>query len=82
MSRHVVITNGDDPLTKPIMDYLDSLYGIDPADVRAVELRSEVGAPQLITVTLMVRNPIALTEVQVPFSRTGETLCDGVWPSA
>jgi hypothetical protein len=55
MARHVVTKNGDDPLTAPIVEYLAREYGMDPADMRRVELISEVGDLQLLVVTLMVR---------------------------
>lgn len=55
MPRHIVIKNGDDALTAPIVAYLEQNYGIEPADIKSVALVSEVGDVQLLTVTLMVK---------------------------
>jgi hypothetical protein len=56
MGKYVEVRDGLDPLTKPILDYLERIYGMPSVDVKAVALDSEVGRVQLITVTLMVRN--------------------------
>lgn len=53
-----VVTDGKDPLTTRILNYLDRTYGIPAKDITAVALESEVGQPQLLTVTLMVRKGV------------------------
>jgi hypothetical protein len=55
VGKHVVVRDGLDPLTKPILDYLERVYGMPATDVKSVALDSEVGQVQLITVTVMVR---------------------------
>jgi hypothetical protein len=54
-TRHLVVTNGDDPLTAPIVDYLVRTYALAKTDIKRVQLDSQVGDVQTITVTLMVR---------------------------
>lgn len=54
--EHVIVTTGDDQLTKPMLDYLNRTYGIPARDIKALNLDSEVGQVQILTVTLMVRN--------------------------
>jgi hypothetical protein len=52
-----IVTNGQDPLTKPIMDYLTDRYGSSlAADIRRVQLDSTVSDVQRIIVTLLVRD--------------------------
>lgn len=57
MNRHLVVTNGEDPLTQPIVAYLRRKYNMDPKDIRRVQLDSEAGQPQTITVTLLIERP-------------------------
>ena len=56
VSPHRIIRDGQDPLTEPILDYLEYRYGdqITP-DIRRVQLDSEIGSPQIITLELYVR---------------------------
>jgi hypothetical protein len=54
MVKHLVVSNGQDPLTKPIIDYLIETYGIPPKDIRCVTLISRVGDVQVIDVELAV----------------------------
>jgi hypothetical protein len=54
MAKRLVVTDGQDPLTKPILDYLDAWYGIPHGDIRAITLESATGDVQLVTVTLLV----------------------------
>lgn len=56
MSKYVIVTNGDDPLTAPPMAYLAAMYGIPPEDIKALVLTSEAGEVQTLAVTLMVRS--------------------------
>ena len=49
-----IVSNGLDPLTKPSIDYLALKYGIPAKDVQRVQLDSEVGQAQILTVTLLV----------------------------
>jgi hypothetical protein len=60
-----IVTNGQDPLTTPVLDYLIESYGIDPAHIRRLQLDSPAGAPQTITVTLEVHHdePLAAAAV-------------------
>jgi hypothetical protein len=57
MPNHMyeVVTTGKDPLTRPILDYLDRTYGIPATDIRSLDLHSQAGGVQTVTVTLMVR---------------------------
>lgn len=57
MAKLVVISDGRDFLTRNALEYLDSTYGIPADDIRAIDVYSEVGQIQTITVTLMVRAP-------------------------
>jgi hypothetical protein len=79
MPRHIVIKNGDDALTAPIVAYLRSQYGMDPADIKSVALVSEVGQPQLLTVTMMtVGTGITVRDVD-PLGRGNAAQREGVW---
>lgn len=51
--KPVIVTTGDDPLTAPVMAYLERI-GVPRGLVRRVELVSPVGDVQLVTVTMMV----------------------------
>jgi hypothetical protein len=53
MSRELVVLDGQDPITRPVLRYLQCL-GVPARDIRRIEVDSEVGQPQLITVTIMV----------------------------
>lgn len=50
-----VVSDGQDPLTAPLVDYLDRQYGIPLSHIRRVQLDSEVGNVQTVTVTLLVQ---------------------------
>lgn len=50
-----IIKDGQDPLTRPIIDYLATTYGMPEQHIKSVQLISEVGAPQIITLTLLVQ---------------------------
>lgn len=52
--KRLIVANGEDELTAPIVDYLERQYGIPKDHIRKVQLDSEVGRPQFITVTLFV----------------------------
>lgn len=56
--RMQVVRDGRDPLTGPCLEYLESL-GVPAADVKRIELDSTIGDVQLLTVTLIVRHPVA-----------------------
>jgi hypothetical protein len=58
-SPFTIVTDGEDPLTKPVLDYLAFTYGIPRGDIRALIVESEVNRPQLITVTLLVRKGVS-----------------------
>jgi hypothetical protein len=49
----VVISDGQDPLTKPALDYLARL-GVPTGHIRRIQLDSPHGDVQTITVTLLV----------------------------
>jgi hypothetical protein len=53
----LVVDTGDDPLTAPIVEHLQREYNIPKDHIRRVQLDSEVGSPQLVTVTLYVHKP-------------------------
>jgi hypothetical protein len=54
--RTVVVTDGRDPLTAPIVDYLERRYGPGiTADIVGLVLNSHVSEVQTLTVTLRVR---------------------------
>lgn len=57
MAKHVpvVVADGQDPITKPALEYLARAYGIPPQHVRTIETYSSVGDAQTITVTLFVQ---------------------------
>jgi len=59
MVKHRVVMDGQDPLTRPVLEYLDGTYGIPSEDIRAVTLESRTGDVQVVTVELMVRVPDA-----------------------
>ena len=50
-----IVTNGQDPLTKPIIDYLTDRYGLPADDIQRVQLDSTISDVQRIIVTLIVR---------------------------
>ena len=52
---NVLVRDGKDPLTSPILQYLIGL-GIDQTDIVRVLLDSQFGMVQTVTVTLMVRD--------------------------
>jgi hypothetical protein len=60
MPKHVIVTDGQDFLTRPALEYLDSTYGIPAEDIRSLEIYSEANQAQTITVTLFVRDRSAL----------------------
>jgi hypothetical protein len=70
-----IVTNGQDPLTKPIMDYLTDRYDIPLDHICGVRLDSHVNDVQTVTVILTVQEvdesaaePVIAEEtVMVPF---------------
>ena len=56
-NKHLIVENGLDPLTRPILEYLERTYGIPAQDIRSLALDSSVSEIQLVTVTLMVHAP-------------------------
>jgi hypothetical protein len=50
-----IVTNGQDPLTKPIMDYLTDRYDIPLDHICGVRLDSHVNDVQTVTVILTVQ---------------------------
>lgn len=48
------VTTGDDPLTKPILDYLREKYDMPETVIHSVKLESTSGKLQMITVELYV----------------------------
>lgn len=48
-----IVTDGRDPLTGPVLDYLERL-GVPAAHVKRIELDSAVGDVQTVRVTLIV----------------------------
>jgi hypothetical protein len=58
----IVVTNGQDPLTKPSLEYLISHYGIPASDIKAITLHSPVGDVQTLTVTLLVNRAALETQ--------------------
>ena len=53
----ILVKDGTDRLTKPILDYLLETYGMRPEEVRAVHLDSVVGQALALSVDLTVRAP-------------------------
>ena len=49
-----VVTDGKDPLTKPVLDYLAAKYGMQAEGIRALELQCSPGDVQVIKLTLLV----------------------------
>jgi hypothetical protein len=50
-----IVTDGrKDPLTAPVLAYLERRYGMPAGDIVRVQLDSHSGRPQLVTVTLLV----------------------------
>lgn len=52
---HRIMKNMDDPLSKPIADYLARRYSIPITDIKGVTLESFSGEPQTIMVALYVQ---------------------------
>lgn len=51
----MITTTGDDPLVRPMLDYLRDQYGIPAGHVTRVQLDAPAGVPQVITVALTVQ---------------------------
>jgi hypothetical protein len=50
-----MVTDGrKDPLTAPVLAYLERRYGMPARDIVRVQVDSHAGRPQLVTVTLLV----------------------------
>ena len=67
MGRPLVVTDGNDPMTRAILDYLDRMYGIPAQHVKSLNLSSQHGDVQMLTVTLMVQEeterPLRTSEI-------------------
>jgi hypothetical protein len=71
--KRVIISDGQDPLTKPALDYLVRL-GVPTDHVKRIQLDSPHGDVQTITVTLLVdRDHLAVAQ---PAWSEGSTLAD------
>jgi len=49
-----IVTDGQDPLTKPCLSYLEAKYGIPASDCQNIVLSSPARGVQTLTVTLLV----------------------------
>lgn len=54
----VIVMDGKDPLTKPVLDYLKRAYGIPAGHVQAIQLHSGVGQVMTVEVTLVIDKDI------------------------
>ena len=61
-----IITDGTDPLTGPLIDYLADKYGMPATEIRRLQLDSPVGGAQTLTVTLLVDPAIPARTAAVP----------------
>jgi hypothetical protein len=55
-----IVTDGKDPLTKPVLDYLAAKYGMAPDDVLDLVLHCPVHDVQTVQVTLTVDPKVIL----------------------